>query len=144
VLGAVAVYAAARGVGASAYLRAVAPFLKRAEAEFRRDSLLYMLALRWLPVLPYFVANAIPSVLGALFRPYLAATLVGVIPDMATYSIVGSTVDASLASGRFPDVAELVSRLAPALIALGLLPVLGLIARRVMANLRRQDSRPED
>jgi uncharacterized membrane protein YdjX (TVP38/TMEM64 family) len=137
ILGALAVFLAAKGAFGDSYLRRAGWLATQIESEFNRDSLLYMLALRWLPVSPYWVANAAPPLLGASLAPFMMVAVVGVLPDVITYSIVGAGLGAVLNTRHMPDLAALSQRFGPGLMMIGVLPLLAIIVRRIMIARKR-------
>lgn len=135
-LGALAVFVAARRAFAGHYSRRMGPVAEAVRAEFERSGVLYMLALRWLPVSPYCVANAAPPLLGARLGPFMLVAAVGVLPDVITYSAVGAAIRAIVEAGRGGDAFALVREVAPALFAIGFSPLVALAATRIAARVR--------
>lgn len=94
------------------------PFLKTLEAGFARNAFSYMFTLRFLPVVPFAVANIAPALLGARFRDFFVTTLFGIIPATVAYTWIGSGLGASFDSGGTPNLAGFARELAPAFVAL--------------------------
>ncbi len=69
-----------------------------------RDGFSYLLAIRLLPVFPFWVVNLAASVSGMRLRSYVFATLIGVIPGTFVFASLGSGVGDVLAAGRTPDL----------------------------------------
>jgi uncharacterized membrane protein YdjX (TVP38/TMEM64 family) len=137
-IGAAAVFLAGRRILRDAYSRQVGSFAERARTEFDRDSPLYMLALRWLPVSPYFVANTVPALLGARLAPYLAVAAVGVLPDVITYSVVGEAF-AGLTRLKDPgDPFQMVRMVTPVVFVIGTAPIVVIVGKRLAAAARRK------
>jgi uncharacterized membrane protein YdjX (TVP38/TMEM64 family) len=134
--GALAVFVAAKRAFAGHYSRRMGPVVEAVRAEFERSGMLYMLALRWLPVSPYCVANAAPPLLGARLGPFMLVAAVGVLPDVITYSAVGAAIRGVVQVGRGGDAFALVREVAPALFAIGFSPLVALAATRIAARVR--------
>jgi uncharacterized membrane protein YdjX (TVP38/TMEM64 family) len=130
VLSAATVFLAARGAFAGRYRAKAGKYLVRVEEAFRRDQLSWMLAMRFVPVVPYFVSNVAPAFLGARLPPFLVAASVGVIPYVAAYTFAGDRASDVLDRDMPPDVASLVADLFPILLAIAALPLLAVAVRR--------------
>lgn len=118
-------FAAKTSIGRA--LRQIAkPFVDKVEGEFQKDALSYMFAMRFVPAMPFPVANILPAVLGAKYRDYFITTALGIIPGVIAYTWVGDGLGATFAAGEDPDLASVAWNLMPAAIALlvvSLLPV---------------------
>ena len=88
-LGATAVFLAARaglyGLAAKGGQRA-----QRLEAGFREDAFNYLLCLRLVPLVPFWLVNLIAGLAGMRLRSYVAATFLGMIPGAIVYASVGN------------------------------------------------------
>jgi uncharacterized membrane protein YdjX (TVP38/TMEM64 family) len=131
VSGAVGVYWAARTVLADRYRQATSKHLSRVEEAFRQDQFAWMLAVRFIPVVPYPVSNVAPAFLGARFLPFLIATLIGVIPYAAGYAFIGAKAGEVLDRDTPPDVASLAADMFPILLVAAALPLLALGVKRL-------------
>lgn len=119
--GAVIIFLIAKaGLGDSLRERA-GPFMRRAEQEFHRSEVNYLLIIRLVPVMPFFVANILPAFLGASTWNYAWTTLVGIVPGGLVYASIGSGLGDVFAAGEQPDLGVI---FAPHI----LLPLLGLAA----------------
>jgi uncharacterized membrane protein YdjX (TVP38/TMEM64 family) len=129
--GAILLFLIARGL--------LAPFC---EAKFGRqiaklrpglehDGFFYLLALRLMPVFPFWLINLAPALIGMRLVPYALATLFGMAPVSLVLNAVGSGLGASLASGAPPSAAIL---LRPEV----LLPLLALAALAILPALWRK------
>ena len=74
------------------------------EAGFRENALSYLLALRLIPVFPFWLVNLVPALLGVPFRVYLIGTFVGIIPGTFIYASVGDGLGTVFAAGKRPDI----------------------------------------
>jgi len=126
-LGATAIFLAAK-TGLGDALRAKAGgWLKRVEDSFQENEVSFMLAMRLVPAVPFFVANLAPAFLGVRTRTYIWTTFVGIIPGTVVYASVGAGLGAVFARGEQPDLGVIFEWrvLGPliGLAALSLLPV---------------------
>ena len=86
-----------------------------------RDGFFYLLTIRLIPVLPFWLVNLAPALVGMPFGAYAAATAIGIIPGTAVFAGIGAGLGDVLAAGGRPDLGVI---LAPGV----LLPLLGLAA----------------
>jgi uncharacterized membrane protein YdjX (TVP38/TMEM64 family) len=85
-------------------LRAKAgPAVRKMEAGFRENALSYLLALRLIPVFPFWLVNLVPALLGVPFRVYLIGTFFGIIPGCFVFASVGNGLGTVFAAGGTPD-----------------------------------------
>jgi uncharacterized membrane protein YdjX (TVP38/TMEM64 family) len=108
--------------------------LQRVQAGLDRDGFSYLLALRLLPVVPFWVVNLAAAVVGMRLSIFVPATALGIIPISFTISSIGAGVGEVLASGGTPDFSVLFApRLVLPLIALAMLSLLPMVWRRARA-----------
>lgn len=136
-LGSIAVFLAARYAFRDLFRARAGATLARLEQGFRNNDFSYLLFLRLVPVLPFWLINIVPALLGMPLKRYALATLLGIVPASIVYASVGSGLGAVLKRGEQPDLGIIFEWhiLLPllGLAALALLPV-------VFARLRRQPS----
>jgi uncharacterized membrane protein YdjX (TVP38/TMEM64 family) len=120
-LGAVVLFLAARGALAPVLAARAGTLLDRVRPGLERDGFSYVLALRLVPVLPFWLVNLAAALTGMRLLPYAAATILGIIPGTAIFAGVGSGIGSVLARGERPDLMVVLS---PPV----LLPLLGLAA----------------
>lgn len=102
-IGAVAIFLAAKtGLGDALRAR-TGGFLKKMEAGFRENEISFLLLLRLVPAVPFFVANVAPAFLGASTTHYAWTTFVGIIPGALVYASVGAGLGAVFAAGEDPN-----------------------------------------
>jgi uncharacterized membrane protein YdjX (TVP38/TMEM64 family) len=96
--------------------------------DLQRNGFSYLLALRLLPVVPFWLVNLAAALCGMRLSQFAAATFVGIIPATFVIASVGAGIGGVLAHGEQPDLSVLVSWpvLGPllALAMLSLTPVL--------------------
>ena len=127
-MGASIVFLAARSVMADFLAAKAGPFLKKLEAGFAENAFSYLLALRLVPLAPFWVVNIVPALLGMRLIPFIIATFIGIAPGTLVYVYVARGFDHILAQGKAPDLSTLsdIKIIGPlaALGALALLPSL--------------------
>jgi uncharacterized membrane protein YdjX (TVP38/TMEM64 family) len=108
-LGATGIFLAARtGLGEPLRARA-SGWLKRLEKGIEENAVSFMLTMRLVPAVPFFVANLAPAFLGVPLRTYVWTTLLGIIPGTAVYASVGAGLGAVFAAGERPDLSIIFS-----------------------------------
>jgi uncharacterized membrane protein YdjX (TVP38/TMEM64 family) len=117
--GAVMVFLLARGALAPLVARRAAGLIDRVRPGLQRDGFSYLLALRLIPAVPFWLVNLAPALVGMRLLPYATATVLGVTPIVIVIAGIGAGLGTVLAAGATPDLATLHS---PSV----LLPLLGL------------------
>ncbi len=120
-LGATLLFLAARSALAPLLERQARPFLARVRPGLEREGFSYLLALRLVPVVPFWLSNLAPALVGMRLAPFVAATFLGIIPGTAVFASIGAGLGSVVAAGERPNLAVIFS--APVL-----LPLLGLAA----------------
>ena len=77
--------------------------------------------IRLVPVVPFFVANVVPALLGVPLGRYVITTFLGIIPGGVVYTAVGAGLGEVIARGETPNLGVIFE---PHI----LLPILGLAA----------------
>ena len=105
-----------------------------------RDAFFYLMALRTVPVAPFFAINAAGAMIRISTRRFLLATALGLTPLVVVYVSVGAGLETLLEAGRVsgPEVLLRPRVLLP-LLALLLLLVLGILARNFVLRRRRRE-----
>ena len=124
-IGATIVFIFARMIQNEFFVKRTTGFMAKLEAGFQKNAFSYLLALRLIPVVPFWVVNIVPSLLGMRVNHYMLATFIGVTPGTLIYVWVAKSLDILLSRGQIPDLSELSK---PAVImplfALGLLSLI--------------------
>lgn len=109
--------------------------LARISATLRRDGFWYLLSLRLLPVVPFWLANLAPALAGMPLRSFALATAIGIVPGSAVFAGIGAGLGAVFDRGEKPDLGLILSPaiLLP-LVGLAALSLLGAWARRRRAS----------
>ena len=117
--GAAVLFLLVRGLLAEWAARRAGPLLDRIRPGLERDGFNALLALRLLPVLPFWLVNLAPPLAGMRLGPFVLATALGITPATAVFASIGAGVGGALAQGQQPGLATV---LQPAV----LLPLVGL------------------
>jgi len=118
-IGACLLFLAARSALAPFVAERAGPLLDRVRPGLERDGFFYLLSLRLIPAVPFWLANLAPALVGMRFLPYAAATAIGIVPGTAVFAGIGAGLGEILAQGGSPDLSVIFS---PGI----LLPLLGL------------------
>jgi uncharacterized membrane protein YdjX (TVP38/TMEM64 family) len=128
--GALVLFLAARSAFASTMAARGGRRLARIRAELHRNGFSYLLAIRLIPALPFWLVNLAAALSGMRLLPFAAATLIGIVPATFVYAWIGAGVGGLLAAGSRPDLAVVFSpQIFGPLVALGLLALLPVLWR---------------
>jgi uncharacterized membrane protein YdjX (TVP38/TMEM64 family) len=140
-LGATALFLLARSGFGERWRPSVERTLKRLDSGFQNNAFQYLLILRLMPVVPFFLLNILPAFAGVPLRSYVAATFIGIIPGSIVYASIGAGLDAVFARGEVPTLAIFSD---PAVIlplaGLAVLAALPMIYRRWKNSQHRSDA----
>lgn len=120
-IGAVILFLAARYAFADLMAARAAPLMARIRPGLERDGFLYLLAIRLVPIFPFWLVNLAGAACGMRLRPFAAATVIGIIPGTTVFAAIGTGLGDVLAKGQAPNLTVI---FAPHV----LLPLLGLAA----------------
>lgn len=132
--GAALLFLAARSALAPLVGGRAAGFVDRLRPGLERDGFFYLLTLRLIPVVPFWLLNLVPALVGMRFGPYLAATAIGIVPGTAVFAGIGAGLGGVLEAGGRPSPGDL---LTPGI----LLPLLGLAALSLLGIWWRRRNR---
>jgi uncharacterized membrane protein YdjX (TVP38/TMEM64 family) len=132
-LGAVLVFLAARYLLHDVVQRRLGARLARVAARFEAEGFSYLLFLRLLPVLPFWLVNLAPALTRLPVRTFALATAIGIIPASFVYVNLGHTL------GRVDSPSELVG--GGMLVALSLIAILALVPLAWRRYSRNRDRR---
>ena len=91
----------------------------------------YLLAMRLIPIFPFFVVNLVPAFLGVRLKTYFFATLVGIIPGAVVCIQVGAGLGSIFDSGEeFSTTGILTTDVVLALVGLAILSLLPILYRK--------------
>ena len=137
--GATLLYLVARSAFGHSLRRRAGGVVRRLEAGFRDNALSYLLVLRLVPVVPFWIVNLAAAVLEVPLRTYLLGTFLGIIPGAFVYAQVGAGLGSVFDAGGRPTLAGVLTP--QVLLALGGLAVLALVPV-VYKQLRRRGKVP--
>lgn len=107
------------------------PALRRFRRGIAERGLLFVLAVRLVPVTPFNLENLLFGLTGLPWRPYLLGTVVGILPGTLAYGWLGDTGARALQGG------SLLAYLAAVALLLALAVVPGRLLRRLATPLER-------
>jgi uncharacterized membrane protein YdjX (TVP38/TMEM64 family) len=87
--GAVILFVIARFAVSDAVRSRAGPFMARMTEGFERNAFSYLLFLRLVPLFPFWGVNLAAALLGMSLRPFVIATLIGIIPGSLAYASIG-------------------------------------------------------
>jgi uncharacterized membrane protein YdjX (TVP38/TMEM64 family) len=108
--GATILFSIARaGLGETLHARLIARagpagLIARLERGLRANEVSFLLVMRLVPAVPFFVANLAPAFLGVSLRNFVLTTFLGIIPGTFVFASVGAGLGAVFASGAEPDL----------------------------------------
>ena len=105
-VGAIAIFMAAKlGLGdrLAAKMDASGGAVKKIKDGIREDETSYLLIMRLVPAVPFFVANLVPAFVGVSLRKFAWTTFVGILPGGLVYTWVGAGLGEVFARGATPD-----------------------------------------
>ena len=127
-LGASLLFLAARGALRPLLAARAGGLMERLRPGLERDGFLYVVSLRLIPVVPFWLINLAASLSGMRFRDFAAGTALGIIPGTTIFASIGAGVGAILAAGETPDLSLIFSPMVfgplLALAAISLVPIL--------------------
>lgn len=133
-LGACVPFGLAKGFLAQPLRAKAGPWLGRLSAGFKKHAGFYILALRLIPVAPFFVVNVVAGLMHVPLPVYVLSTFIGILPGTFVYTMVGS----GLAQTLEPEGAKLKPLMPPelfwGLMALGCLSLLPVMWKRLKKN----------
>lgn len=136
-IGATLVFLAAKTSLGDQLAAKAGPWLARMRAGFNENAMSYMLFLRLVPVVPFFVANLAPAFLGVPLRTYVAATLVGIIPGTFVYASFGAGLGAIFDRGEsFSVSAVLTPEILTGLAGLGVIALIPAAYKKIKGKRR--------
>lgn len=99
-LGAVIFFLIARTSLGDVLVRLAGPRLKGLADGFRQDAFSYLLFLRFLPIVPFWLTNLACALFGVPLRTFAIATLVGIVPATFTFATAGAGLDSVIDAQR--------------------------------------------
>lgn len=121
-IGATTIFLAARwgfGEQLAARMEASQGLVKRIKDGIDENQWSMLFLIRLVPLVPFFVANLIPAIVGVPLRRFVISTFLGIIPGGVVFSSVGAGLGEVFEAGDAPDLGVIFE---PHI----LLPILGL------------------
>lgn len=109
-LGAMTIFLAARcGLGRSlaARMDASEGTVRKFKDGLRENEVSVLLLMRLVPVMPFFVANLLPALVGVRFGNFAWTTILGIIPGALVYTSIGTGLGEVFDRGDRPDLSLL-------------------------------------
>jgi uncharacterized membrane protein YdjX (TVP38/TMEM64 family) len=106
-LGAIVIFLAAKwglGVSLSARMDASSGMVKRIKQGIAENELSMLFLIRLVPVVPFFVANLLPALVGVGLGRYAFTTFFGIMPGTVVYTWVGAGLGEVFAMGETPNL----------------------------------------
>ncbi len=106
-IGATLIFLAARttlGDALEARLAGSRGFVARLRRGIEANEVSYLLLMRLVPVVPFFIANLAPAFLGVSLRNFVVTTFFGIMPGTVVYTWVGSGLGEVFDRGDAPDL----------------------------------------
>jgi len=132
------------------------PWLQKLSDGFRSDALNYLLFLRLVPAFPFWLVNLAPALLGVPLSTFVIATFAGIIPGTFAFAFLGAGLDSIIDKQREVHQAcldkqsqagggeecsfsldpgsLLTPELIAAFVALGIVAIIPVIAKKVRAR----------
>ena len=142
--GASLVFLAARYLFAD-YCQAYASNLvRKMEAGFQENALSYLLALRLIPLFPFWAVNLGPALLGVSLRIYVLGTFIGIIPGTLVFASLGAGLGTLIEAGEIPDPGVMSNpKIALPLIGLGILALAPIFVKKIKGRATPADAELE-
>lgn len=131
-VGAVAIFLAVRYALADVLRAKAGKWLEKIDREMQDGQVSYLITMRMIPVIPFWVANIAPAFLDVKARTFAWTTFVGIIPLVAVFCSVGAGIGTLLDSGEQPNLGQILldPRVIGPLIALIGVSILPIILRK--------------
>ena len=145
--GALVIFSVAKSALGAQLMRRAGSRAERIAQGFRKDAFSYLLFLRLVPAFPFWLVNLVAALAGVRLAPFVAATVIGIIPATAIFAFVGSGLESAILAQRsahesclatgaadcrlsFHAADALTPQLIAALVALGLLALVPVVVKR--------------
>ena len=136
-IGATIVFIAAQTVMNEFFVKRTTGFMEKLEAGFHKNAISYLMALRLIPAVPFWVMNIVPALLGMRLNHYVLTTFIGITPGTLIYVWVARSFDTLMSGGQSPDLSVLREpEIIMPLFALGLLSLSPIIWKLLRAQKR--------
>lgn len=105
--------------------------LGRVQSEFQANPFQWALSMRLIPLIPFWMANALPALLGMSALSFVLSTALGILPGTLIYVGLGVGFDQIFSRGEVPDLSVFQSpEVIGPLLALGVMSVISAVVTR--------------
>jgi uncharacterized membrane protein YdjX (TVP38/TMEM64 family) len=139
-LGACLIFLVCRTAMGDALRRRAEGRVAKLEQGLRKDAFFYLLTLRLIPLVPFWLANLAAGLVAIPLRTFLVATFIGILPVSLVYATLGADLHAVFRRGEpiAPHTFVQPQVLLP-LLAIALLSLAPLVFRRMRGSTAEQD-----
>ncbi len=131
-LGALLIFLAAKTALGDTLRAKAGAWVAKMEDGFRAGEVSYLLIMRLVPAVPFFVANLAPAFLGARTWTFVWTTIVGIVPGTLVFISIGAGLGEQLSRGEKPDLGVISEWHIPGpLLGLAVLAALPLILKKL-------------
>ncbi|MEL7154562.1 MAG: VTT domain-containing protein [Pseudomonadota bacterium] len=131
-LGALLIFLAAKTALGDTLRAKAGPWVAKMEDGFREGEISYLLIMRLVPAVPFFIANLAPAFLGARTWTFVWTTILGIIPGTMVFISIGAGLGEQLSRGESPDLGVIFEwHILGPLLGLALLASLPLILKKL-------------
>ena len=134
-IGASALFLVARTALGDTLKSKAGPWLAKMEDGFNKNAFSYLLVLRLVPAVPFFVVNLVPAFLGVPLRTFVLTTALGIIPGTFVFASIGSGLGTIFdANEQLSLKGVLTPEILAALTGLALLSLIPVATKRLKAG----------
>ena len=134
-IGATALFLVARSALGNVLRAKAGPWLAKLEDGFKEDALSYLMVLRLIPAVPFFVVNLVPAFLGVSLRSFVLATFFGIIPGSFVFASIGAGLGSIFdRMQEFSLMGALTPEVVTALVGLAVLSFIPVVYKRIKAR----------
>jgi uncharacterized membrane protein YdjX (TVP38/TMEM64 family) len=108
-IGATSLFLFARSAIAGSMTAARGAALTKLREDLQRNGFAYLLAIRLIPIVPFWLVNLAAAVCGMRLSQFTIATFIGIIPATFVIASIGAGIGGVLAHGERPDLGLLLS-----------------------------------
>ena len=131
-LGALLIFLAAKTALGDTLRAKAGAWVARMEDGFREGEISYLLIMRLVPAVPFFIANLAPAFLGARTWTFVWTTIVGIVPGTLVFISIGAGLGEQLSRGEKPDLGVIFEwHILGPLLGLAVLAALPLILKKL-------------
>lgn len=113
---------------------------KRLQTGFQANAFYYLLSLRVIPIVPFWVLNIVPALLNVRFQAFFFATLIGITPGSVVYATLGNGLSSLFEKGQKPQMDIILEpQILLPLIGLALLSLLPIFYKRSQQSRGQND-----